>query len=110
MSATQSTCLADGPLVVSGASGQLGQLILHHLLDSYCVPPSNVIAITRSVDKLSGYQQKGVNVRFGDFDKPESLAKAFSGGTGQRKRIYSSSLYCTIELVNIHFTILHLFD
>lgn len=75
--------LADGSLVVSGASGQLGQLILPHLLDTYCVPPSNIIAVTRSVEKLSKYQHKGVNVRFGDFDKPESLETAFSGGTSQ---------------------------
>ena len=72
--------IAEGPLLVTGASGPLAQLVLSDLLDTYHVPPRDIIPVTRSVHKLRWLRQRGVEVRFGDFDRPKSLPTAFSGG------------------------------
>ena len=71
---------AEGPLLVTGASGPLAQLVLSDLLDTYHVPSREIISVTRSVRKLRFLKQRGVEVRFGDFDRPKSLPAAFSGG------------------------------
>ncbi|MBN8832321.1 MAG: NAD(P)H-binding protein [Sphingomonadales bacterium] len=65
-------------LLVSGASGGLGQLVLQNLLDRYCIDPTRIIAVTRSPAKLSEFAARGIAVRAGDFDKSEGLVEAFS--------------------------------
>lgn len=67
--------------MVTGASGSLAQLVLEELLDIYRVPPEKLLAVTRSVHKLKRIEKRGVKVRFGDFDKPNSLKTAFAGGS-----------------------------
>jgi NAD(P)H dehydrogenase (quinone) len=67
-------------IVISGASGQLGDLTVKALL-ARGVSPDKLILVSRTPEKLAGYAQLGASVRFGDFDKPESLPAAFSGGT-----------------------------
>jgi len=66
-------------LLVTGASGQLGRLVLDALLASGKVAPANIIATTRDTAKLDAYAQKGVTVRAADFDDPASLDAAFAG-------------------------------
>jgi NAD(P)H dehydrogenase (quinone) len=61
-------------IVVTGATGQLGRLVVKHLLDR--VPASQVVASVRDPDKGGGL---GVEVRHGDFDRPETLGTAFAG-------------------------------
>ncbi len=63
--------------LVTGASGHLGQRVLHHLLDTLKVPASRITAASRSPSKLTDWQARGVNVVEADFDDPASLAKAF---------------------------------
>ena len=70
------TDTTQGPYLVSGASGQLGQLVLDELLDQDC---DNVIATTRSPDDLFEYEARGVEVRRADFMAPETLETAFAG-------------------------------
>jgi NAD(P)H dehydrogenase (quinone) len=67
-------------LIVTGASGQLGGLVVKGLLEKG-VPAQNLILVTRTPDALAQYARQGAAVRFGDFEKPESLAVAFAGGT-----------------------------
>ena len=66
-------------LLVTGASGQLGRLVLDALLASGKVAPANIIAATRDTAKLDAYAKKGVTVRAADFDDPASLDAAFAG-------------------------------
>jgi NAD(P)H dehydrogenase (quinone) len=66
-------------LLVTGASGQLGQRVLHHLLDTLHVPAGNIIATSRNPDALSGWAARGVAVRAADFEDPASLTAAFAG-------------------------------
>ena len=66
-------------VLVTGASGQLGRLVLDTLLASGKVAPENLIATTRDTAKLSDYAARGVSVRAADFDDPASLDAAFAG-------------------------------
>lgn len=71
----------SGRILVTGASGQLGRRIVHHLLESRGVDPARVIAVTRDPAKLADLAARGVVVRAGDFRDPASLASAFAGAT-----------------------------
>jgi NAD(P)H dehydrogenase (quinone) len=59
---------------ISGASGHLGAATVAELKSR--APGAQLVGISRSPDKVSAL---GVEARFGDFDQPESLTKAFSG-------------------------------
>ena len=69
----------NGPLLVAGASGQLGRRVIHHLLSSQGVPANQLIAVTRKPDALADLAKQGVQVRQGDFDDATSLRQAFAG-------------------------------
>ncbi len=66
-------------IVVSGASGQLGGLVVRELL-ARGVPAGNLILVSRTPEKLDEFKKMGASTRFGDFGKPESLTAAFAGG------------------------------
>ncbi|TCR83571.1 SDR family oxidoreductase [Rhizobium sp. BK376] len=66
-------------LLVTGAAGQLGQRVIHHLLETYKVAPADIVAATRSPEKLSDLAAKGVVTRKADFDDAVTLADAFAG-------------------------------
>jgi NAD(P)H dehydrogenase (quinone) len=66
-------------VLVTGASGQLGQRVLFHLLDTLNLPPARVIAATRRPDSLAMWAARGVDVRAADFDSKTSLVRAFQG-------------------------------
>ena len=66
-------------LLVTGAAGQLGQRVVHHLLETYKVAPSDIVAATRSPEKLASLASKGVITRKADFDDAASLEAAFAG-------------------------------
>jgi NAD(P)H dehydrogenase (quinone) len=65
-------------IVVTGASGQLGRLVAHQLLDR--TADDEVILVTRRPHALADLAERGAEVRYGDFDEPESLPEAFAGG------------------------------
>ena len=73
---------ADKPerIVVSGASGQLGELVVKELLRRG-VDPQNLILVSRTPDELAEYAKMGATVRYADLYKPETLANAYVGGT-----------------------------
>jgi NAD(P)H dehydrogenase (quinone) len=62
---------------VTGASGQLGSGVVRHLLQR--TSASDIVAVTRSTEKLAGFSSQGVDVRAGDFNDAAGLEKAFSG-------------------------------
>jgi NAD(P)H dehydrogenase (quinone) len=67
-------------IIISGASGHLGELVIKELLKRG-VPATRLILVSRTPDKLRQYAAQGASARFGDVDKPESLAAAYAGGT-----------------------------
>lgn len=64
-------------IVVTGASGQLGRLVIEGLLES--VPPGEIVAAVRDPAKVADLAARGVQVRIADYDRPETLAAAFAG-------------------------------
>jgi NAD(P)H dehydrogenase (quinone) len=65
-------------VIVTGASGQLGRLVTHRLLEH--LEPAQIILVTRRPEALSDLSQRGADVRYGDFDEPASLIEALAGG------------------------------
>lgn len=62
---------------VTGASGQLGRLVVAALVER--AGPAAVAAIVRDPARAAGLFPEGVTVREGDYDRPETLAAAFAG-------------------------------
>ncbi|MET9180276.1 SDR family oxidoreductase [Kitasatospora aureofaciens] len=64
--------------VVTGATGQLGRLVVEGLLAR--VPASEVAVAVRSAGKATDLAARGVDVRVVDYDEPRTLAGAFAAG------------------------------
>lgn len=64
-------------IALTGATGQLGSIVVETLLAS--VSPENLIVSVRNPEKAESLRARGVDVRHGDFDKPETLDQAFAG-------------------------------
>lgn len=62
---------------VTGASGQLGRLVIDALLNR--VAPGEIVALVRAPDSVSDLAAKGVQVRAFDYDAPDTLAPALAG-------------------------------
>jgi NAD(P)H dehydrogenase (quinone) len=63
-------------ILVTGASGKLGTLVLKGLLKNQ---KNNIIATTRNPENLSNLAKEGIEVRTADFNDPKNLANAFIG-------------------------------
>ena len=66
-------------IIVSGASGQIGGLVVEELL-ARGVQPADLILVSRTPERLERYAELGASTRFGDFLQPESLETAYEGG------------------------------
>src|SRR6202453_576439 len=66
-------------IVITGATGQLGSLIVASLLE--CAPAEEVGVSVRDPGRAADLAERGVRVRRGDFSEPGSLADAFEGAT-----------------------------
>ena len=64
-------------IAITGASGQYGRLATQGLIDRGRA--ADLILMTRSPDKLADVAALGCEVRFGDYDQPDSLAPALAG-------------------------------
>ncbi|HEX3835820.1 MAG TPA: NAD(P)H-binding protein [Steroidobacteraceae bacterium] len=78
--ATPAMAAGNDRIVISGASGQLGDQAVKDLLATG-VPARSLILVSRTPEALAQYAKLGAATRFGDFSKPESLPAAFAGGT-----------------------------
>ncbi|MFI6000639.1 SDR family oxidoreductase [Streptomyces sp. NPDC051366] len=65
-------------IVVTGATGALGRLVVEELLNR--VPAERVAVVVRSKEKAADLAERGVEVRVADYDAPETLAGAFRSG------------------------------
>jgi NAD(P)H dehydrogenase (quinone) len=64
-------------LLVTGATGKLGTKVVDALLKT--VPAGQLAVSVRNPEKAEGLRARGVEVRQGDFDVPETLDSAFAG-------------------------------
>lgn len=64
-------------IVITGASGQLGRLVIEALLQT--VPAGEIVAAVRNPGKVADLAARGVRVRVADYDQPASLVAAFAG-------------------------------
>ena len=78
--AARAGAAGDGRIIISGASGQLGDAAVKVLL-ARGVPARNLILCSRTPESLVQYAQRGAATRFADFSRPESLPAAFAGGS-----------------------------
>jgi NAD(P)H dehydrogenase (quinone) len=62
---------------VTGASGQLGQLVIADLATR--TAPESIVAIVRDPAAAAALFPKGVVIRQGDYDRPETLDAALAG-------------------------------
>jgi NAD(P)H dehydrogenase (quinone) len=65
-------------IAVTGATGHLGRLVVEALLDRG-VPAPQVVAVARDTAKAGDLAARGVTVRYGDYDRPDSLVSALDG-------------------------------
>lgn len=64
-------------IVVTGATGQLGRLVIQALLRK--LPAADIVAAVRSPEKAADLAALGVVVRRADYTQPDSLASALAG-------------------------------
>ncbi|MFP7312140.1 SDR family oxidoreductase [Bacillus safensis] len=66
-------------ILVTGATGNLGNLTIQHLLNEKKVPTSQISALVRSEKKGEDLASKGIELRIGSYDDFNSLREAFTG-------------------------------
>ncbi len=66
-------------IIVTGASGQLGQAIVEQLLQR--IPASQLGVSVRRSEQVLALHERGVRVRQGDFEDAASLRHAFAGAS-----------------------------
>lgn len=64
-------------IAITGANGQLGRLVIQSL--ERLAPATRIIAAVRSPEKAQDLKSATVEIREADYDRPETLAKAFAG-------------------------------
>ncbi|MFN7725198.1 MAG: SDR family oxidoreductase [Rubrivivax sp.] len=74
-------------IVVTGATGQLGRLVITALLKT--VPAAQIVAAVRRPEAAADLAALGVQVRAADYNRPETLDAAFQGA--QKVLLISSS-------------------
>jgi NAD(P)H dehydrogenase (quinone) len=66
-------------IIVTGATGQLGRAVVERLLDR--LPAGQIGVSVRDPKKAQDLEERGVQVRRGDFEEPSSLTRAFAGAS-----------------------------
>ncbi|MBL6446691.1 SDR family oxidoreductase [Fulvivirga sp. 29W222] len=64
-------------ILVTGASGHLGRLVIENLLKS--VPASQIAGMVRNAEKAKDLEAQGIDIRIGDYHDPASMEAAFQG-------------------------------
>lgn len=64
-------------IVITGATGQLGRLVIKFLLQK--IPASEIIAVVRNLEKAKDLASLGLHIRQADYNQPVTLTEAFKG-------------------------------
>ncbi|MEU2259410.1 NAD(P)H-binding protein [Streptomyces sp. NPDC019645] len=75
-------------IVVTGATGRLGRLVVERLLETG-VPAAGIAAVVRDKQKAADLAARGVELRLADYDDPATLTGAFR--TGDRVLLVSGN-------------------
>ncbi len=67
-------------IVITGATGQLGRLVVESLLDRG-VAAGEIVALGRDLSRVEDLAERGVQVRQADYDEPATLGPALAGAT-----------------------------
>ncbi len=62
-------------VAVTGATGQLGNLVIQNLLKK--LPANQIVAVVRNNEKAAPLANLGIEVRYGNYMDPSALVKAF---------------------------------
>jgi NAD(P)H dehydrogenase (quinone) len=65
-------------IAVTGATGFLGRLVVDELLQR-ATAPGDVVAVVRDAARATDLAERGVQVRLGDYDRPDTLGSALAG-------------------------------
>ena len=65
-------------IVVTGATGHLGRLVIEGLLEK--VPADQITAVVRSEEKAADFAARGVKLAIADYNAPETFDGLFSAG------------------------------
>lgn len=106
--------MSEQKLLVTGASGKLGKLVVSYLLNEFNVAPEQLILTSRKAEALADYAAKGVDVREADFSDVASLEKAFEGANslllisvdaiGQRSELHTNAVVAADKAGVQHLT------
>ncbi|WP_020390182.1 SDR family oxidoreductase [Kribbella catacumbae] len=66
-------------IVITGATGQLGRLVIADLLAAG-IPADGITAVARSKEKAADLAAEGVKVAIADYDEPSTFDEVFSAG------------------------------
>ncbi|MGI5145552.1 SDR family oxidoreductase [Plantactinospora sp. CA-294935] len=66
-------------IVITGATGQLGRLIIADLLAAG-VPADTITAVARSKERAADLLARGVGLHVADYDEPDTFTRAFQPG------------------------------
>ena len=64
-------------IAITGASGQLGRLVIDELLTT--TPASEITALVRTPESVSDLAERGITVRQADYNEPGTLIEALKG-------------------------------
>jgi NAD(P)H dehydrogenase (quinone) len=100
---------------ITGGSGRVGRYAIDAAMEH--VAPEQVVVTTRTPRALADLADRGVQVRYGDFDRPDSLKDAFRGvdrlliisasnATGLRHNEHSSAVSAarSVGVTRVAFT------
>lgn len=108
-------------ILVTGSTGQLGQLVIEALLET--TSASQIVAGARSPEKASELATRGVQVREFDYKRPETMDAALEGvekvllissndfddRVGQHRRVIEAASRANVKLI-AYTSILHADD
>jgi NAD(P)H dehydrogenase (quinone) len=64
-------------VAITAATGRLGNYVMSHILKK--LPSSEIVAVVRNPQKAAPFANLGVEIRYGNYNEPASLEKAFVG-------------------------------
>jgi NAD(P)H dehydrogenase (quinone) len=77
--------------IITGASGAFGKMVTELLLAR--VAPEELVLVSRKPDSLARLAERGVKVRYGDFDEQDSLEAASRAAT----KCFSSARWTSVN-------------
>jgi len=98
-------------IVITGASGQLGRLVINELLAT--IPANQIVAVVRDPKKVEDLAKIGVEIRVADYNQANTLASAFTGAkkvllissseigqrVGQHANVINAAKQAKVELI-----------